>query len=1043
MPTAVKRCYAIINPLILLTASAFSGSSYAENNLTAQILSFEESDLPSEITGEQLTLSQDHAILGSQSLAWQWQPGGSLSINHDFNRITDSEAKSAYGSAATQVLSFWLYNTNPIDKSLTVHLSDNGSQSSSFDVKLNFSGWRAIGVSLNLDFTPSVTSELSKITFTAPADPALSGELYLDRLMVSVDDNRYQWSDDQIKTRIIKPEIDFALQDPLPTPSQQTINDAEQIRQNLINAFAGNPGSLSALENKFAAFNISKDSKGNIRGRHILTDKQQVIYQPKALSPADKVDFDEYAILGDNDDKGDKVSGYAKLMLDIAKAYQHPNFTGNRARLAEMYLLMSEHLLDQGFADGSALVTSHHWGYSGRWWYISALMMEDELANENLLAPTYKALLWFSREFKASFDMRISEGSSNMDYFNTLSRQHLALLLLNPDDSERIALLKKYSTFFSQALAQTPPGTNDGFRPDGTAFRHNGHYPGYAFPAMQNAGHVVHLLNDTEFSISKAGMDKLKLAMIAGWKYTNPVVPLAAAGRHPFANLGVKTYASAMQWLAKSYPTLDEELAAIYLQVTGTSEQGSYAVFGKRIKPAPLPQGSWSFNGGAFAVHRSGDRMAVMKGYNKDVWSSEIYTKDNRYGRYQSHGSVHVITHGDPVSQGYQQDGWDWNRNPGATTIHLPFDQLESPKTSSLMVRSEEGISGAVSLNEKVSLFTFKHRAPSNLTNFEDSFVAHKQVLATGDQLYLVGNGISNLDGINRTETTLFQLAITSTSQGIWVNDQHITNSHYTTTLKSGDWIIDDNGVGYYLIDTPVVKVQRATQNSKHSETKKNTSGLFSSAWIDHGLAPDNTGYEYIMVMQATPQKMRELAASAEGEFKVLASGPEHQVIWNKSDDLYGYTSYAATDFSDGPVKSVNTTALILVKDQTKELAKTATKRLDISVAQPELHLRSDNQPETVVVEVEGQWQTDSISDFHASENTTRLTVNSEFGQSVNILLWPVGEEKPVEPVEPVDPVDPVDPVEPDQPSNNKNGGSFGFVSLALLGLMSKLRKAK
>ena len=29
--------------------------------------------------------------------------------------------------------------------------------------------------------------------------------------------------------------------------------------------------------------------------------------------------------------------------------------------------------------------------------------------------------------------------------------------------------------------------------------------------------------------------------------------------------------------------------------------------------------------------------------------------------------------------QGYQQEGWDWNRMPGATTIHLPLKELDSP----------------------------------------------------------------------------------------------------------------------------------------------------------------------------------------------------------------------------------------------------------------------------------------------------------------------------------------------------------------------------
>lgn len=1044
MPSLSRHTNHLIKKSLFLLSVLLPTISHA-NSLTADIFSFEANQKPSWISGEQVDLSTKRAVLGEQSLYWQWQqPSAELALNNlGIQRLTDKQATDAYVSNATQVLSFWIYNEHAIDAPLTVTLHDETqSKVTNFPVLLNFTGWRAIGISLNLDLDKSFkdTAELSRITFTSPTKEGLTtGALYLDRVMVSVDDYRYQWSDDQVTTRITEPKIDFNLPANLPDPLPTELDDAEQIKQTIITEFAGDPGSMSALENSFANFQITKDNDGVIRGRHLLTDKQQVIYQPNNLSAADKLAFDEYAILGDNDGKGDKTAGYSKLMLDIAKAYHNPKYAGNKERLSEMYQLMTEHLLDQGFADGSSLVTTHHWGYSSRWWYISALMMEQTLTDNQILAPVYKALLWYSREFKDSFDMQLSATSSNLDYFNTLSRQHLALLLLNPDDKERVALLHKFSIFFSAALAQTPPGTNDGFRPDGTAFRHHGNYPGYAFPAFQNAGHVIYMLKDTEFSINKAGMDKLKLVMQAGWNYTNAVVPLSIAGRHPFTTLGVKGYASAIKWVANSYPQVDEELAAIYLQVMGISEQNSATHFGKTIKPAVLPQGSWSYNGGAFTVHRSGERMAMVKGYNKDVWSAEIYTNDNRFGRYQSHGSVQVFPYGDPVTYGYQQEGWDWNRNPGTTTIHLALSELESPKSSTLMVRSEEGISGSVSLQDKYSLFTFKHQAPSNMVNFESSFTARKQVLTIGDKLYLSGNNISNIDGSNNTETTLFQLAITNTSQGLWINNKHITNDNYEGEVGSGDWLIDDNGVGYYLINAPKVKIQRALQASKHNKTKADTAGLFSSAWIDHGIAPDEASYEYIMVMQATPPQMTALAQTVQNTplFKVLTAHPDKQVVWSKTDNLYGYSSYIASSFAQGPVKDIDTVALVL--------AKVSTEQIDLSITAPELNLTNNEQPVQaipVTVEVHGLWQTDSVAFTHTN-NSTIITAASLFGQSVNVMLWPIDTEKPIEPpVVPVEPPvqPPVDPIEPPTKPAEGSGGSFNFSLFAFLGLIMALR---
>ena len=1048
-----------LNKWLLLGGVIFATNSYA--NLTAHIKSFEEDYVPSWVTGSAtgaITLSDKRAILGEQSLHWQWHKNSQLRLeNLNITRITDDQATGEYniGSGATQVLSFWIYNEQATLGHMTVELKDNNNSAvtTTFPVQLNFTGWRAIGVSLNLDLDKKFanSTELSSITFTAPNNAEnMSKGLYLDRVMVSVDDKRYQWSDAQVTTRFVEPEIDFGLPAKLPIPTPEQLADAEQVKQALLQEFASTSASMTALEAKFAEFKISEDKDGVIRGRHLLTDKQQVIYQPAHLSDSDQLDFVEYAILGDSDvEKPTKTTGYAKLMLDIAKTHNQSNSDADKARLSEMYRLMSLHLLDQGFADGSSLVTTHHWGYSSRNWYISALMMEQTLAEHQLVEPIYRALLWYAREFKDSFEMNVTATSSNLDYFNTLSREHLALLLLNPNENERIALLDKYSTFISGALAQTPPGTNDGFRPDGTAFRHHGNYPGYAFPAFSSAGQLAYILKDSAFSLDKPGMNALKKAMVTGWIYSNPHVSLGNVGRHPFTDLSVSSYANAMKLLALSYPALDEELAAIYLQITGKTESESTAIFGQRIKPAALPQGSWSFNGGAFGIHRQGDRMAIMKGYNKDVWSSEIYTKDNRYGRYQSHGSVHVIPYGNSKDLGYKQEGWDWNRNPGTTTIHLDIDELESPKSSTLMVRSKKGVSGSVALENKFNLFTFKHNDLSDQIDFNKEFVAHKQVFAVGETLYLVGNGISNSDSANRTETTLFQLAINNPVKGVTIykkaanSTQRITTANFSQTLTSGDWIIDDNGVGYYLIDAKTVKVQRAIQYSKHNKTEKNTSGNFSSAWIDHGTAPNNASYEYIMVMDANESKMKAIASSVASTplFKVLQTDATKQLIWSKTDNLYGYTSYVDNDvvntFSQGPIRAIDTTALVM----TREASQDGVATINLSLAALELNLTNNDQKvvaEPVTIEITGLWQSDN-GEFSHSDNTTTLTLDSLFGQSVNAILWPQDEEKPEQPLIPLDPSTPVEPPKPTPPAES-SGGSLNYSLLAFLALMLALR---
>ncbi len=133
----------------------------------------------------------------------------------------------------------------------------------------------------------------------------------------------------------------------------------------------------------------------------------------------------------------------------------------------------------------------------------------------------------------------------------------------------------------------------------------------------------------------------------------------------------------------------------------------------------------------------------TLKAYNSNVWSSEIYYRDNRYGRYQSHGAIQVLPYGNQKEIGFVQDGWDWNRNPGTTTIHLPLAELDSPNTHTLMLRGNHPFSGHSSLSGKYGMFAFKFDAPS-MPKFDSSFTARKSALETENRLVLLGSNISN-----------------------------------------------------------------------------------------------------------------------------------------------------------------------------------------------------------------------------------------------------------------------------------------------------------
>ncbi|USE35110.1 chondroitinase family polysaccharide lyase [Endozoicomonas sp. SCSIO W0465] len=991
------------------------------NVMQSKIIAFTDDQVPDYVhagSGSALSISDKRYVIGDQSLRWDWKSGSTMTVIDPIRLVTDNEAWKTWGRRATQVLSFWVYNEKPVDDVMIVDLGRglNGHMpaDAGFEVNMNFSGWRTVGVSLQNDIQGremeglgiidrgddeglglisqpgGIKPDMDSIRFTAPSGVD-AGTFYIDRIMLSVDDARYQWSDDHVKTRITVPEIDFALPDQLPEPTAEELAGVRAIHQALTQVFASEANETGLkkvndqdqLRQMFADLNIEKDEDGTLRGRHILSAFQRVIYQQEHLTPDDKALVDEYVLLAD----------YSSLMLNIARQWNSLEPGVEKDEFKAMYLSMVEHLMDQGFADGSGLVTTHHWGYGSRWWYISAMMMSDILEEAGYRKAIYDALVWYSREFAASFSMDTGKESSNLDYYNTLARQHLALLLLNPDPVERVALMKKFGNFFNLSLAQTPPGYYDGLRPDGTAWRHDGNYPGYSFPAFNGAAQVVYMLKDSPFAVSADGRANLKRAMMAAWNYSNPSIGLGLAGRHPFRPYGVKDFSESFKWLAltgnpETGDTLDEELASTYLQVTGRAAAESQAIFGRQLEPMPLPEGHWTYNGGAFGIHRYNDKMVTLKAYNKDVWSSEIYYRDNRYGRYQSHGAVQIKPFGDQTEYGFAQEGWDWNRNPGATTIHLPLDQLNSPITHTLMLRGSESFSGSSNLEGQYGLFAFKHKAPGHLDRFDGSFVARKSTMAIDNRLIMLGSDISNRTSKYPTETTLFQHGIAEKSADLWVNGKKVEQLPFSATLKAGDWLIDGHDNGYYVIKGDEVNVRRQHQTSRHDKTMKPTEGDFSVAWIDHGKAPGDAGYEYLVLMDTTPEAMARLAddmKAGKKPYDVLRKDANAHVIKDNATQVTGYVAFSGGSFNEGVVSSISREAMVM----TRPISDT---EMTISAVTTDLGLTKETMPATldIAVTIKGAWKAAEMNDkvkVATSGDSTSLVFSSYFGIPAEVKL--------------------------------------------------------
>lgn len=955
--------------LLLLALTAWSATAAAdtpspsERNLKAalpvSIYDFAERQLPDnlQVVNGKLQLSPRHYLLRQQSLQWDFRSGGTLTFHQAVPYFTAQDASRHYQRSAICSFSGWIYNEKPLPGAvLRVEIGNSKRKTpdTSFEYQLNFQGWRAIRVAYGRDMTGKPAFDMDYIRMVAPRNVP-QGTLYLDALMPTILlDNRHIDPDEQqpfIRKAFGGQEFDSPLQaNHLPRLPEKPLTESDRqgfrlLEQKLCDEIRRDVRvlPLARLRESVVKMGIRRAADGTVTGPHLSYGSQTDTFLLGGRLPEYQAEIVE-------------LRGYGTLMLQVAAAYRAATQPEERQELAALFQLLAEHLFDQGLVDGSIRGTSHHFGYVSREFFAAFLLMRDELQKARLLDTAAGSAIWYN-------GLRFLRDQSKMpppnaDILNTLTMSSLVALALLPDTPEKAAMLRAFQTYYGGNIAMKSPGQTGGFKADGCIYHHWGHYPGYGFPALKGAALACDMLTRTPWSLPQEAHDNLKLALKSAFLYTNPrrggsaenpEVPTALCGRHPFEEPDLQSCAIAYRRMAA-----DPEMAAIYKRLA--PRDPDFAA----VKPAELPQGHWSFNYGGFGIHRTGEKMVTLKGYNRTVWSSEIYTRDNRYGRYQSNGTIEIMPQGE-----HRQEGWDWNRIPGATTLHRPLDVLNSPDRHTLMLISPSRMSGSSHLGNRYGMFGVELTEPEK-PHFDAKFHAVKSVFAFGPRLITLGSDIRSGSDY-RAETTLFQFPVQAGKYPVFFNsDQPLDALPLTRETQNPAWTADAFGNVWYVFSPGTLRLTRQLQHSRNNKTSKATQGEFAVAYLDHGIRPNNARYEYLLELDADPataaQKMARWRDPAQRPYRILRQDASCHAVRDRESGVTAAIFFRPGKLPDAaPLLEALTPAYVMYRREageleiglnTPDLADFIGKTTDVNFTG-----NRERESRIVTVVLQGKWQ--------------------------------------------------------------------------------------
>lgn len=832
-------------------------ADYGEDN---GVISFEKGTSPASASrGGMLSISDEHAKLGNHSLKWEWnKPGAILSIKGDIPYLPENPNPK---ETSVSSFVFWVYSPENINGELKFSFLKQGKECCSFTYRMGFQGWRGSWVAFDRDMTGNPEKGMDEIRIHAP-EGLRKGRLFFDGITpASFQDVRYHTPDWQApfvneKTTIHwlvlnnswKLKLDIKPEDTL---SLQEIKDMKVIQERFLELMTGKGKKLDfdQIRKKYESYGISTNPDGTIKGKPIYFVRYAETFLNLGIPDAKKT-FKK---------NGQLLSEYNDFLLIVANAAIKEKDPLRKEELNRMYINLTRHLLDQGFAAGSGQGTLHHLGYSMKNYYTSPLIMKEVLIKAGLADQVQKAMEWFSGVGEVKIAPK--ELGMDIDAFNTSLMGRVASVLMLEDTPYKYAYLKAVSRWIDNGFKYTE-GLRPCFKRDGSVIHHKKSYPAYAVGGFNGAVKAAWMLSGTGLAISQESHSNLKEALLTMQFYSyEDRFPLAMSGRHPDGLWSLTRehyYRLALAGSPDGKHKIDPELGGAYLAIPKHIElhrdslESTYKTFtsserdlmANGIKAWHPDNETRTFGFNCSMSHRHSGRLVTIAGHSRYLWAAEIYNNANHYGRYLTHGSMQICgpTGTNTPYASFSQEGWDWCHIPGTTAAVLPMEKMKATvlnvdKHSGYeeMLLSDEWFAGGVTHKGKNGAFAMKLHEHDK---YNGTLKARKSFFTIESRIICLGSDIENaLEGAP-VHTTLFQNYVGQLSgKGLleyFNEDRNIISSH------TGD---------IYFVKGAKICLEKGLQKSFHEETDAPTEGIFEKAYINHGDIVKDGKYEYMCLM--------------------------------------------------------------------------------------------------------------------------------------------------------------------------------------------------
>ncbi len=872
----------------------------------AQIFNFESTSIPTGWVAAKgtLSVSAEHFKEGTKSL--KWETAGTSVLNVAFADFAANNSNSAF---------FHIYNSAQLNDTLKVEFLYNSTVKRTAVFMCNFSGWREFNRAYT-EFAFTQLTSINGVRFTLQPTTSESRLIYFDNvnLNTTTESNRIvgsQWKLDNEYLVGSKTQLEMFKNTPdinVNTPTANELADLTQLRTLLKRTpISGNSTTLNAAKAYVEFLNIVRNSDGTVKGNSINT-----------------------TAAGLTDDFMTDISRKAEILAAAGLA--------DPATLT-LFRNFIDHLLDQGIAEGCNFELFSN-VYTPCKTIPTSLLNTLPACTDAQKTEILKLVRWISFYGRLYDSPSTYLSKLNSDVVYLFLPHIMAVAVFQTDDAVAVRELKAFKRFLERN-SEYAPGAGDFLKPDGTGFHHKTHYNHYMYAYFTYAEYLYYL-KGTSFKVSATAFDRFKKAIISlysmGTLSTGDERHTANSlcGRDPF-NAGIK-----INFSKALFEKMIEASGDAHNEIIDNELASAYNYFFKTNKynvDTISYDGFHQFNYSPMGIFRKNNWVATMRAPTTNFWGAEIYDNQNRFGRYQSHGSLEITYAGTQTNSGFPTNGtgggWDWNVVPGTTTVHYSTWQDMMPLQSEIgrfdQYTATKNFAGALSwgncgmfaadFDQIDSWWVNNAFTPTNLTLKKTVFAFDSILIALGSNI-----GASGTYSTNRiTATNLFQGIKYPISDNLILNGTNLSKPYeYTLSSTVDNWIITPQQTGYFIPrgNDPLFLSYVSQTTPVESGTDyahPTTTSEVAKAYLIHGVQTSDKAYSFVVVPDATTTQMQELALQMANNggsiFEIHAQNSGLHALTYKPLQITAYSFFGAVnDLNFGIIKSSSAENLLMCK---------------------------------------------------------------------------------------------------------------------------------